>query len=67
MRTSLTCNTCTVIQKDESGKVTITKNPDSECHCRKDCPDDGSSTEKREQTITEIGHLWEASSIATEI
>ncbi len=56
MRNNNTCNSCTTVDK-ETKKYTTT--PDSRCDCRKCCPDDASSTEKREQIITELGHIWD--------
>lgn len=54
MRTPQTCNTCTQINKQENGKHIITTLPDSECQIRESCPDDGSTTTKRKETLHNI-------------
>jgi hypothetical protein len=62
VRNQNTCNTCTVIEK-VNGKIKVTLTSDSRCDCRATCADDGSSTDKREQPITEWGHLWEVKAV----
>ena len=51
MKTDVTCATCTVIRRTEKGQIEETKTPDNQCEIRLSCPDDGSTTEKRKQTI----------------
>ncbi len=61
MLTSNTCKTCIKEHINEKGKAVIVA--DSECRCRKECPDDGTSEDKREQIITELGHIWDGANV----
>lgn len=59
MRTCETCNCCTVVEKDKNGKPVFTAKPDSNCEIRNNCPDDGSSTEQREQELSKWPKIQE--------
>lgn len=62
MRTKETCQTCTIIKRNDQGQIEVTTDPDNKCEVRNTCHDDASTTERRRQIITP----WPTIEIVTE-